>query len=609
MKISPYFERTLFHDRSPAADEYYERSSASIFERNPENTKIEVRIQSSCDVSGYEWRTTTTIDTISDEKQEKLKDPQEVARVNRPIVHTWTPDLDEKNGAYPVDKSTTKACDLDADDTWSLSSRASSTALPVALDQHQGGSCPPTYPGPPKLTTVNLDPAYLSKFAKNTKHDFRVFYIRQKHSYSRIQITKEHFEQLLRCCHVFPRFNEYVIGFGSKNSDSEVGPPPLKYRPLCETRGNSYQGFECAYILRYIEFTNRGGGKRPWSLRQFAVYHRYKPYNPKSRTACSTWILVGASQRTEVHLDRYNRSIEDLPDVNPFELHGIFLDTAIASWRPYLVDLTQLVTYESNKTVGILIGSEDEEEDFISIEVEDHQQLKQIEDQIADLILCLDSTSDTVGTFQDMYDQFRANRMHEPLSHEASAYGSDAVVFALKDQAKEVAYIRKKAAALLSKVQNTRTLISSLLERQSGHNINHQISALQALEKQGQDENAIMRELAEKNSRDSSSMRVLTIITMIYLPCTIVSNFYSTQFVNQKELASGGTTLEYSQNAWLFFAISIPLTAFTILIWYSWLNSQRLLDLMLYNGNGDKFELGRKIRISKARRPSIGLPR
>jgi hypothetical protein len=32
-----------------------------------------------------------------------------------------------------------------------------------------------------------------------------------------------------------------------------------------------------------------------------------------------------------------------------------------------------------------------------------------------------------------------------------------------------------------------------------------------------------MREIAEKNSRDSSSMRVLTIITMIYLPCTIVS--------------------------------------------------------------------------------------
>jgi hypothetical protein len=146
-----------------------------------------------------------------------------------------------------------------------------------------------------------------------------------------------------------------------------------------------------------------------------------------------------------------------------------------------------------------------------------------------------------------MYEQFRDHQNLETRANERprrSAYGSDAVVFALREKAKEIAYTRKKAEALLSKVQNTRTLvrnrfnyifcladqdtdtflqISSLLERESGQNLNQQISALHKLEKQGQDESAIMRRLAEKNSRDSSSMRVLTIITMIYLPCTIVS--------------------------------------------------------------------------------------
>jgi len=105
---------------------------------------------------------------------------------------------------------------------------------------------------------------------------------------------------------------------------------------------------ECSYILRYVEFTNRPGGKNPWSLRQFAIYHRYKP---SQRSRCSTWIIVGASQRTEVRLDRYTRSIEDLIEANPFELHVIFLDTALASWRPYLVHLGQLVDYQ----VGVLL--------------------------------------------------------------------------------------------------------------------------------------------------------------------------------------------------------------------------------------------------------------
>lgn len=82
-----------------------------------------------------------------------------------------------------------------------------------------------------------------------------------------------------------------------------------------------------------------------------------------------------------------------------------------------------------------------------------------------------------------------------------------------------------------------------------------------------------MKEIAEKNSRDSSSMRVLTIITMVYLPCTIVSNFYSTQFVKQVDLEGGATRLGYAQNTWLFFAISFPLTALTFLVWFSWIHA------------------------------------
>lgn len=54
-------------------------------------------------------------------------------------------------------------------------------------------------------------------------------------------------------------------------------------------------------------------------------------------------------------------------------------------------------------------------------------------------------------------------------------------------------------------------------------------------------------------------------------------NFYSTQFVEQKELPSGGTKLEYTQNAYIFFAISVPLTLFTIFVWYVWVN----LDIIL----------------------------
>jgi hypothetical protein len=57
----------------------------------------------------------------------------------------------------------------------------------------------------------------------------------------------------------------------------------------------------------------------------------------------------------------------------------------------------------------------------------------------------------------------------------------------------------------------------------NGHNLDQQMAALQNLERQGQEENAMMRQLAEKSSHDSTSVRILTIITLIYLPCTVVS--------------------------------------------------------------------------------------
>lgn len=90
-------------------------------------------------------------------------------------------------------------------------------------------------------------------------------------------------------------------------------------------------------------------------------------------------------------------------------------------------------------------------------------------------------------------------------------------------------------------------------------------------------------------------MRILTIITMIYLPCTIVSNFFSTQFVNSKESDSGKMTLEYTNNAWLFFAISVPLTLMTILIWYLWVNSELVVRFI----NRRKMGQGRLARRSR----------
>jgi hypothetical protein len=156
MDPSRYFERTLFYDRSAVANEYYERSSERIFERNTESSRVEVWVQSSKDVSLYEKVNGKKLLEESDGEVKKTGVATDgLAQISSPKL-----DLDTKTSEAAPRYS------ADGDDTWSVSSRASSTALPAALDQHQGGSCPPLYPGPPKLTNVDLDLKRLRTFIK-----------------------------------------------------------------------------------------------------------------------------------------------------------------------------------------------------------------------------------------------------------------------------------------------------------------------------------------------------------------------------------------------------------------------------------------------------------
>ena len=248
METSPYFERTVFYDRSPDIDDYYEDYADQIFEKETSKVKIEVRVQScSDDISSGLTRGGSRLGKY---KAQKSTDDQDRAEVKpwsqEPTSISSSEEQDDtinevgvgSNGHYSGEST---AYDEEYND--SIFSCASSTALPAAMDQRRGPSEPPLYPGLPKLTIDHIASNDIETFVRQSKNDFRVVYLRQKHSFSRLQITKEAFELLLKTCRVFPRFNEYVIGFGKKSSEVEVGPPPFRYRFIYTTSDRSWRGF------------------------------------------------------------------------------------------------------------------------------------------------------------------------------------------------------------------------------------------------------------------------------------------------------------------------------------------------------------------------------
>ncbi|PVH91563.1 hypothetical protein DM02DRAFT_704425, partial [Periconia macrospinosa] len=405
---------------------------------------------------------------------------------------------------------------------------------------------------------------------------------------------QEKFKYLVDPCDVFSKFHDYVIGFGYRQRESEVGPPPISFRIQrksefgeCEFLRKIFSPAnspECAYVLRYIEFTNRQDNL--WSLRQYVVYSKYST-DPAS--SCATWIFLGAFKRAQTALEDNKKRIHDWKKQNPFEIHLMLVDVALKSWREYLIHL-------HDQTMDLVIFfiktrfNADELQSKHAQAAKDSQKLKGIEDRVLDAILSLESTTHTLMALTTMF-----HRLY-PSKQGPSDERLEMIALALNDKLEETKYTQKRAEAVLSKICNTRALITVILQLRNGNDMNCQIEMLQNLEKQGQHENAAMRDLARKASQESTSVKILSVITLIWLPFTVVSSFYSSPFALQQE-KDGVVKMEYSENCWIFWVLSISLVIISLAIWYICAHYGKYLRMYLTLGVKQKRWIERHVHI------------
>ncbi|KAI1101939.1 hypothetical protein F4804DRAFT_354092 [Jackrogersella minutella] len=80
--------------------------------------------------------------------------------------------------------------------------------------------------------------------------------------------------------------------------------------------------------------------------------------------------------------------------------------------------------------------------------------------------------------------------------------------------------------------------------------------------------NAMMAEISfsrvEQARRDSSSMKAIAVVTLVFLPSTFIAAIFSMSMFNW---LAGDTETVASNRLWIFFAISVPLTLVVLLIW------------------------------------------
>lgn len=115
---------------------------------------------------------------------------------------------------------------------------------------------------------------------------------------------------------------------------------------------------------------------------------------------------------------------------------------------------------------------------------------------------------------------------------------------------------------LRNKVSGCTQMASTYLELSNGR-------ALRELAEASAKEAKKAAEMAEQSQQDSAAMKALTVIAAIFLPTTVVLNFFSASFV---ETTDSGMHLVHEW--WLFAAIGLPLTLVVLMLWYLWMQYQ-----------------------------------
>jgi hypothetical protein len=340
--------------------------------------------------------------------------------------------------------------------------------------------------------------------------------------------------------------------FRLNDSEVELAFPPTILEATGQTRDKAAR-FSIVCGLRYIDRNSNDLAETQlgkWSLRQSVISFVCMP---ASRS--STWVLFSAPESVESQMLQAMRT--DRAD--PFVVLCNMYETVGRLWRFYIADCAAEISNSQNE---VLLALPDESGPIASLTTpQDRQQLLLLEERLLNAKLAIQSTLGDVKTCRIFCLD------NDPVLRDLQLIEQDTTVRKLQQLERDLEIHLLRLENLHSRLQGLTTIVSNFLELRNGY-------VLQSLAKETRRENVEMRllnkemrDMARTNAKDSAQITVLTILTLLYLPLTVVSNFFSTSFVGT---TAAGSSIFVTDDVWLLFATTIPLTAFTVCIWWVW---------------------------------------
>ncbi|KAK3367193.1 hypothetical protein B0T24DRAFT_635212 [Lasiosphaeria ovina] len=380
-----------------------------------------------------------------------------------------------------------------------------------------------------------------------------------------LQITPDMLRLILSHFQVMPAFLDVVLAFGSVSAASGFSHRFPSFVPSPH-RDLSEGALELSYNLRYVG-NCPGKPQDSWSIRQMAVYCQLNTGQQRS-----VWILAGAPDTSQFQL--YNPALntgsicQTTPEqsfLRSLHHHLSFFECRPELWRLYIRSLEDKFNITLVSVNGIHYASRPLINASSAM-----RRMGDLEEKCHDAVLAIRANVDVIERLQLYYQAIFSFEEVETTD------GSTTTAQLITDIKRKLARIRADLEYDLSRAKLVKECISNKLQA-----VHLQFTADAAvrgsLESTRMTEmTEEMRHIAEVTRAETVTMRIVTIFTLIYLPCSFVTSVFSTNLLNHWNIGEGQEDSLRSFQWWLG-AVTV-LTVITSLTYWCWKWGERKLE-------------------------------
>ncbi|KAK1528149.1 hypothetical protein CPAR01_12707 [Colletotrichum paranaense] len=393
--------------------------------------------------------------------------------------------------------------------------------------------------------------------------------------------------RLLTFYQVMPQFLDFLYVYGSPHGEDKnlrfsgfrtekvlINPVPGTCIP---DMGRSGRRFQLCYNLKTVGLKFEQPGQevdKIWKIRQAAIHHQFD-----IGSGVQTWIIgdphaavKGRVQElfheSREHSAKFGTVEQSL--LSSLEVHLALARWATSEWRWNVQSLEEIIDNLTLKIVYI------QKSDLETLDSESLGNVQEWEDKTNETIMVMGSNADILTLLRKFYKELVEDQNFPSGELKACKQAVKDFAFQLDEIIYDTQMQISRAKVLVKIVADRKAILIQHLQTQA---------ALVASKL-----TASMYDQADRSAMEAVAMRIVTVVTLIYLPATFSSTFFSTDVVKYED------GVKFSKVAFeRFLQVTIPLMVITFLLaggwfWWEWQKRSRS-SMATRNANPSVFPL------------------